>query len=187
LTSAGFGTPEAVVFDAEAPSQLTITIVTRPAFEGPDKKITVLIEEDGPTAQQILSQLEEAGYEITKCTLSDDPPSGRDVLSLLDLETAFFHNISEARFTQFKAFLLGLQEKGSGMLWATHLVDIGCRDPRYAQVLGFARTIRTEQLAVLATCQVDDYENSDSIDRLIQILAKFQARQGNEELNPDFE
>jgi acyl transferase domain-containing protein/SAM-dependent methyltransferase len=188
LISAGFGTPEAVVFDAEAPSQLTTTIVTRPAFEGPDKKITVLIEEEeGPTAQRILSQLEQAGYEITKCKLSDDPPSGRDVLSLLDLETAFFHNISEARFTQFKTFLLGLQEKGSGMLWATHLVDIGCRDPRYAQVLGFARTIRTEQLAVLATCQVDDYDNSDSIDRLIQILAKFQARQGDGELNPDFE
>jgi acyl transferase domain-containing protein/SAM-dependent methyltransferase len=187
LASAGFSTPEAVVLDAEAPQQLTTTIVTRPISKVPLKKITILVETEGPTARRILSHLKQAGYEVIKCKLTDDPPSGHDVLSLLDLEGAFFHGVEEARYTAFKSFLLGLQEKGAGMLWATHLVDIGCRDPRYAQVLGFARTIRTEQLAELATCQVDDFDRPESIDRLLQVLAKFQARQGDEELNPDFE
>ncbi|RMZ82891.1 hypothetical protein DV737_g1950, partial [Chaetothyriales sp. CBS 132003] len=187
LAAVGFDTPEAVVLDAEAPHQVTTAIIARPVIEAPINKVTVLAENDGPTIQRILSQLGKVGYEVTRCKLTDDPPVGQDVLSLLDVEEAFFHGIDEVSFNAFKSFLLGLQEKGAGMLWATHIVDIGCCDPRYAQVLGLARTIRTEQLAELGTCQVDDFHSPQSVDRLIQVLAKFQMRQGDEELNPDFE
>lgn len=187
LASAGFGAPEAVVLDADAPQQVTTTVISRPALETQSKKITILVEREGPKALRILSHLEQAGYDVTKCKLSDDPPSGQDVLSLLELEEPFIYEVDEANYTAFKTFLLGLQDKGAGMLFATQLVDIGCRDPRYAQVLGFARTIRTEQLAELATCQVDDFANSESIDRLLQIFTKFQARLGDDELEPDYE
>ncbi|EQL01609.1 Beta-ketoacyl synthase [Ophiocordyceps sinensis CO18] len=187
LAAAGFGTPEAMVLDAEAPHQVTTTIIARPSCEAPHKSVTVLVESQGPTAMRILGQLKKDGYDVTTCRLGHVPPAGQDVLSLLDLDEAFFHDMDEARFLAFKRFLLGLQERGSGMLWATHLVDIGCRDARYAQVLGLARSIRTEQLADLATCQVDDLDNPRSIQRLVQVLAKFQTRRGDEELDPDFE
>ncbi|TPX21015.1 hypothetical protein DIZ76_016915 [Coccidioides immitis] len=187
LAAVGFGKPEAVVLDAEAPHQVTTSFVARPIHETPIKKVTVLVDEERSAVTHILNQLEKDGYEVIKCRLGDIPPAGQDMISLLDIEQPFFHDIDEARFLSFKTLLLGLQEHGSGMLWATHLIDIGCRDLRYAQVLGLARTIRTEQLADLAICQVDAFDNPKSIDRLLQVLAKFQSRQGDEELNPDFE
>ncbi|KJF61407.1 polyketide synthase [Coccidioides immitis RS] len=187
LAAVGFGKPEAVVLDAEAPHQVTTSFVARPIRETPIKKATVLVDEERSAVTHILNQLEKDGYEVIKCRLGDIPPAGQDMISLLDIEQPFFHDIDEARFLSFKTLLLGLQEHGSGMLWATHLIDIGCRDPRYAQVLGLARTIRTERLADLAICQVDAFDNPKSIDRLLQVLAKFQSRQGDEELNPDFE
>ncbi|KNG85249.1 putative polyketide synthase [Aspergillus nomiae NRRL 13137] len=189
LSAAGFGDIEAVALDSEEPHQLTVTRVVRQVRETPIKKVTVLFEEEVPAVTNILSQLEKGGYQVTRCRLEDDPPAGQDVISLLDIEKPFFHEIDEASYLSFKAFLLGLQERDAGMLWATHLIDIGCCDPRYAQVLGLARTIRTEQLADLATCQVDSFENLKSIDQLLQVLSKFQARQDdpNEELNPDYE
>ncbi|KLU86298.1 hypothetical protein MAPG_05313 [Magnaporthiopsis poae ATCC 64411] len=64
-----------------------------------------------------------------------------------------------AAVRSFKPFLLGLQEKGVGMLWATHLVDIGSKNRGHAEVLGFARTVLTEQLAGLAICQVDGFDS----------------------------
>lgn len=187
LAAAGFGDIEAVALDSEEPHQVTTTMVVRQAREAPMKKVTVLVEEEGPAVTHIVSELEKEGYEVTRCRLEDDPPAGQDVMSLLDIEQPFFHGIDEARFLLFKSFLLGLQDRNAGMLWTTHLIDIGCRDPRYGQVLGLARTIRTEQLADLGTCQIDSFDSSASIRGLLRLFAKFQTRQGDEELNPDFE
>ncbi|KAG6168183.1 Type I Iterative PKS [Claviceps purpurea] len=188
LAATGFGTPECVVFDAERPHHVTTTIIARYPCEMAVKKVAVLVESEGPVVASILSRLEDSGYEISRCRLENAPPAGLDVLSLLDIEDAFFHDITEERFLAFKKFVLGLQMNGCGMLWATHLVDMGCLDPRYAQVIGLARTLRTEQTAdAMATCQVDDFNNSQSIDCLLQVLAKFQARQDDEELDPDVE
>ncbi|EZF68429.1 hypothetical protein H105_08950 [Trichophyton soudanense CBS 452.61] len=158
LGASEFGNIEAVTLDADEPHQLTVTMV-----------------------------LDKEGYQVVKCKLGDIPPAGQDVISLLDVENPIFHDIKEAHFLLFKTFLLGLQDRDAGMLWVTHLIDIGCKDPRYAQILGLSRTIRTEQLADLATCQVDSFESNNSINQLLQVLAKFQARNGDEELNPDFE
>jgi acyl transferase domain-containing protein len=187
LAAAGFGNIEAVNLDAEEPHQLTATMVVRQVSETPMKNITALFEEEGPAVTQILSQLKNGGYQVSRCKLADIPPAGQDVISLLDVEQPFFDDIDEAHFLSFKAFLLSLQDRDAGMLWVTHLIDIGCRDPRYAQVLGLSRTIRTEQLADLATCQIDSFDNLKSINQVLQVLAKFQTRQGDEELNPDFE
>ncbi|KAK3317264.1 putative polyketide synthase [Cercophora scortea] len=189
LSASGFAAPEAVVADTEPPYQLTTTTISRPIREIElVKKITVLVDDTAsPAVASILGQLTASSYEVTTVTLAGTPPANQDVLSLLDTTTPFFHQITEPRFLAFKSFLLGLQERGSGMLWATQLIDIGCADPRYAQVLGLARTIRTEQLAELAVVQVDSFGNAESVKKLIKVLAKFQTREGDEELNPDYE
>jgi hypothetical protein len=103
----------------------------------------------------------------------------------LDAEKPFFDRIEEARFLSFQAFVHSL--RGAGILWVTHLTDIGCCDPRYAQVIGLARVIRSETLADFATCQVDSFHNPKSIDHVIRVLARFQAREGDATLQPDFE
>ena len=187
LVSAGFGGIEGMVLDAEEPQQLTVTMVAR--HESPTKvitkRVTVLYEELGAVAKRILSQLEKEGFQVTSCKLDDIPPAGQDVISLLDAEKPFFETIVETRFQSFKTFLHSL--RGGGILWLTHLSEIGCRDPGYAQVLGLARVIRSEMLADFATCQVEHFEDSGSIDNIIRVLSKFQARHDDDILNPDFE
>ena len=189
LTAARFGGIEDVFPNAEEPRQPTAALVVRHAsfIKAPMKKITALYNEQGPIVTRVLSQLEKEGYQIAMCKLDDTPPAGQDIISLLDAEKPYFENmnIDEAQYSTFKTFIHSLRDQG--ILWVTHLTEIGCRDPRYAQVLGLSRSIRSEQLADLATCQVDSFDDPKSIDKVIQVLAKFQLRQGDETLNPDFE
>lgn len=67
----------------------------------------------------------------------------------------------------------------------THAAQIQCHDPSYAQVIGTARTIRNEALLDFATCEVDHI--GSSIDKVVDIFAKFQARVKGESLKPDYE
>lgn len=182
LAAAEFCEIEGIISD-----QLTTTIVARNASssKSPTKRITVLCEEQGTIVRQILSQLEKEDYQVTKCQLSDVPPAGQDVLSLLDTEKPFFETLDEGRFQSLKDFLHNL--KDAGILWLTHLSELGCRDPRHAQVFGLARVIRSEMLAEFATCEVDDLSNSESINNTIRLLTKFQTREADETMDPDFE
>ncbi|KAK2748478.1 Type I Iterative PKS [Myotisia sp. PD_48] len=187
LSAAGLGGIEGVIFDAEEPHQLTANIVTRHTsapVEGP-RRITVLHENQGAIAERVLNQLNKEGYQVATCKLGDVPPPSQDIISLLDLDKPFFEMIDEARFQNFKDFLHNMHD--AGIFWVTHLTEIGCRDPRYAQVLGLARVIRSEMLADFAICQVDDLSESVAVEKVIQVLAKFQARQGDDTLNADFE
>ena len=187
LVAAGFGEIEGMVLDAEEPHQLTVTMVARhaPFTKVAMKRVTVLYEELGAVVKQILSQLENEGFQVTKCKLNDIPPAGQDVISLLDAEKPFFETIDEPRFESFKAFLNSLHD--GGILWLTYLSELGCREPGYAQVLGLARVIRSEMLADFATCQVENFDSPESIDNVLRVLSKFQARHDDESLNPDFE
>lgn len=60
-----------------------------------------------------------------------------------------------------------------------------CQDPRFAQVIEFARTMRSKLLIDFAICEVDDFESSAA--QLIRIFSKFQERDTNDLLMPDFE
>ena len=182
LAAAGFYRIEGIISD-----KLTTTIVANNAYssKSPTKRITVLCEEHGTIVQQILSQLENEGYKVTKCGLSDVAPAGQDVLSLLDTEKPFFETIDEERFQIFKDFLHNL--KDAGLLWLTHLSELGCRDPRYAQIFGLARVIRSEMLAEFATCEVDDFSNPASINNIMRVVTKFQTREADETMDPDNE
>jgi hypothetical protein len=73
----------------------------------------------------------------------------------------------------------------SGLLWVLRSCHIGCSDPRYAQSIGAARTIRSEMLLDVATCEVDDI--GSSLDRIVDVFVQFQARANDESLKPDFE
>lgn len=186
LAAAGFGGIEEMVLDAEEPHQLTATMIARhDSFtKAAMMRITVLCEEPGAVVEQVLSQLEKEGYQVTKCKLDDLPPAGQDVISLLDVEKPFFETMDEQRFQALKVFLQGLGD--AGILWITHVSEVGCRDPRYAQVLGLARAVRSEMLIDFATCEVDEFDPM-STDKIIRVLARFQTREGDDTLNPDFE
>ena len=182
LAEAGFNRIEAVVSD----KLNTIIVAKETSYsQNARKKITVLCEESGPVVQQILSRLEKEDFEVTKCGLSDIAPAGQDVLSLLDTEKPFFETFNDRRYQVFKSFLDNL--KDAGILWFTYLSEQGCRDPRYAQIFGLARVIRSEMLTEFATCEVDDFSHPTSIENIVQVVTKFQNRESDDTMDTDNE
>jgi SAM-dependent methyltransferase len=183
LLAAGFGGIEGVVFDLPEPHQVTATMVARPASsKKASKRVTILCGDQRNDADEIVDCLKKAGYEITKCKINDSPPPGQDVISLLDREGPFFEKIDSARFQALGDLLRNLRD--SGILWLTPLSQIGCRDPRYAQVIGFARTMRSEMLIDFATCEISSF---NSPEKIVEVLAKFQVREDQDLLKSDFE
>ncbi|XXG98856.1 hypothetical protein Hte_005186 [Hypoxylon texense] len=185
LLTAGLGSIEGTILDSDEPHQLTALIVARPSgtTRPLPKRITVLCGEEDSCGSQIIDQLVKEGYEITKCRIEDSPPSGRDVISLLDVSGPYFEGMDSTRFETFRQFLRNLG--GAGILWVTPLCQIGCQDPRYAQVIGLARTIRSEMLIDFATCEIDDFNTAAN--QVVQIFTKFQRRDDDDALKPDFE
>ncbi|KAH7372241.1 putative polyketide synthase [Pyrenochaeta sp. MPI-SDFR-AT-0127] len=182
LTDAGFHEIEGIVSDNFSTVIVAKNITTTKSHT---KKVTVLCEEQGTIVKQILSGLEMDGYDVTICSLVDSPPAGQDILSLLDAEKPFFENMEDHRFHIFKDFLHRL--KDVGVLWLTHLCEHGCNDPRYAQIIGLARVIRSEALAEFATCEVDDFSNHVSIAQVLKVLGRFRIREAEETMDPDNE
>lgn len=68
----------------------------------------------------------------------------------------FFYRIGSAESESFKKFFLDLRE--NGILRVTHPSQMHCKNPRCAQIIGVARTIRSEMLIDLATCEADDID-----------------------------
>ncbi|KAI1417046.1 hypothetical protein F5Y13DRAFT_103691 [Hypoxylon sp. FL1857] len=88
-----------------------------------------------------------------------------------------------ARFESFRKFPHNLSN--AGILWVTPLCQPGCKDPRYARVVGLRRMIRSEMLVDFATCEIDSF--SPTAAKIVQVLAKFQRRESDDVLKPDFE
>ncbi|KIM92741.1 hypothetical protein OIDMADRAFT_62276 [Oidiodendron maius Zn] len=184
LIAAGFGGLDAVVLDAEVPYQLNAMMVAKPLSTPVNKKAIALLREDGESHADALSQqLQSRGYIVSQYGLGEKLPKSQDVISLLDYSRPFFEDIDEIRYQAFQHLVDNLGE--SGIMWITHPSQIQCQDPRYAQIIGTSRTIRAEMLVDFATCEVDDIDSS--LDRIIDVFAKFQAREKDELLDPDFE
>ncbi|KAI8241966.1 hypothetical protein K4K55_011505 [Colletotrichum sp. SAR 10_96] len=177
LEEAGFDGLDAVIRDAEEPHQLNAIMVARvrPRSTKAEKPIVLLCDDEEHLAEAMSLQLKQAGYTVNRRRLGDKlPDEPQDIVSLLDATHPFFEGISEDRFKAFQGVLEELSSSGAGMLWITHLSQIGCRDPRFAQIIGTARTIRTESLLDLATCEVDDLQAS--LATILAVLDRFQAR-----------
>ena len=170
---------------------------------------------DSSVADLLARQLELRGYNVNQRKLGDELPTGPldDIISLLDLgpRGPFFQAISEARFAAFQSLLEKLASSSSSssssssagdgrrpcMLWVTRPCQVRCRDPGYAQVIGAARTIRTEMLLSLATCEVDDVDGCGGgsswppLGRVVDVFARFRetgAAAGDDgSLDPDYE
>ena len=183
LLAAGFDGIDGFVLDTEGPCQLTATIIAKPITDRKAAKRVTLLCDDQANSGPVLRQLEKSGYQVVKCKIEDSPPPGQDVISILDRDGPFLEAMDNTRFQSFKRFLHNLGD--AGIFWITPVSQIGCQDPRYAQVIGLARTIRTEMLIDFATCEVDNIDSSP--DKTVQIFAKFQRREDNDLLKPDFE
>jgi acyl transferase domain-containing protein/SAM-dependent methyltransferase len=186
LKSAGFRTPDAAVCDSAEPYEICSVIVARPEVNKVfSPSVTLLTRSpQSESGNILLLALEGRGYRVDCCTIEDMPlPSGQDVITLLDEEDPFFENIDDSLFEHFKSLIADLKE--NGIFWVTRLSQIQCQDPRFGQIQGIARTIRSELLVDFATCEVDNL--SSSVDKIVEVFQEFQIRQENDTFKPEFE
>ena len=143
----------------------------------PAKSVTLLTRgNNSPVQQTIERQLVDAGYHIDFCTLDQVPPAKQDIISLLDAAEPFFENISAERFELFKQFIDSLDR--SGLLWPTKTTH-----PRYAQILGIARTLRSEMSLEFATLETVDFAPR----AVLEVFQEFQGRETDDDRKTDYE
>lgn len=148
-------------------------------------EVAILCEtEISPLARQVEALLIKAGYCVTFSNLDQLTTAGQDVVSLLDLTSPFFDNISANNLDIFQRYIKNLGK--AGMLWVTRSAQLNCKDPRYGQVLGIARTSRSELSIDFATFEIDEV-NSDAMAALLQVLSKFQRRRQDSHFDPELE
>ncbi|KAL8836758.1 MAG: hypothetical protein Q9170_002787 [Blastenia crenularia] len=186
LKAAGFSGVDSAVYDDDLPYQINVNIVSRPARDVASSKTLTLLCDDvsSPMARQVEAAFVHKGYSIDHCTINDLPPANQDIVSVMDLNAPFFDKISPENLTAFQRYLGNL--KSSGILWVSRSSQVGCKDPRYSQVLGAARTVRSELLIDFATFEIDDL-NEAALEALTAVFSKFQIRTKGPELDPDME
>lgn len=198
LEAAGFDVPEAVL-DGEAPYQVNAIMVAKPKqVTNPTKTMTLLCNDStSEHSTQILSALQQSGYEISISTLEMAPTpgldalapkmapfaQGKDVLALLEIDQPFFEKIDADTYQWFRSLIANLD--GSGIMWVTQSSQMHSKDPRYAQILGAARSIRSELGVDFATCEIDDVESST--ERIVQVFNEFNKRTDDDSFSPEYE
>ena len=189
LRAAGFTGVDTAVHDAEEPYQYCAAIVSQPR-SATDRMVhkspvTVICDQpDRGVAQSLILALENSNYKVSPRRLGEIIPEDEDIMSALDLETAFFEGITPARFSAFQQILC--QQKGQQFLWLTTPCQISCKDPSRAQSIGMARTIRSELGIPFLTLEVDP-DGKSFTHLAVQVFAKLQASDDAEKLLPDRE
>ena len=186
LRAAGFSGTDSVVYDNDMPHQINVNIVSSPVETTfYPREVTLLCDpEPSPISHQVEAMFTQKGFRVEFSTLDQMPPANHDVVSLLDLTAPFFDNLSARKLSAFQSYVGSM--KSSGMLWLTRSAQVGCKDPRYSQVLGIARTVRSELLVDFATFEMDTTDLS-ALDPLFEVFSKFQRRAKESELDPDWE
>ncbi|CAG8974567.1 hypothetical protein HYALB_00004363 [Hymenoscyphus albidus] len=168
-------------------SPLTTVVVAKPQPERILSKMITLLcnSNESKRGALIASELEAQGFQVSRCTLDNVPSEGQDTLVILDEDQSYFDNMSTIAFERLKRFVCALSNT-TGILWVTKPVQTHCPDPKYAPVIGFARTIRSELAIDFATCETNDLDSVTGLHSLIDVFCKFRER-GEVQPSPDFE
>ena len=177
---------EVVVYDDEAPYHIMANLVASPLVTNKqDKNVTLLYDSKiTPVMHEVENTFINRGYSVDFCSLSQKPSEKRDIIALLDLEKPFFGHIEPSTFESFKSFLVNL--KSAGILWVTKSAHFGSENPLFALVFGMARTLRLELSIDFGTFEMDSMQ-SGVWDALQKVFDKFQRRDKDSDLDPEYE
>jgi len=188
LRAAGFAGCDSVVFDNEQPFQMNANIITKPAIDfAYAKKVTLLSgSRVHPLAVNVETLLHEADYNVEHCLWDQDVPADQDLVSFVDLDKVLFHDIGDSDLEQFLQLVDTLRQ--SAVLWLTPPAQIHPIDPHAAQILGMARTIRSELAMSFATLELEN-EETGAADAVVKVLRKIQRDKDEivADLDPDME
>ncbi|KAL8700018.1 MAG: hypothetical protein Q9224_001157, partial [Gallowayella concinna] len=184
LLAAGFEGLDLSALDSGYTRQVSHPMILRPrqlSQPSREKQVTLLCGDHGNSS--LVHSLEKRGYKVNQCTLQDCLQPSTDVIALLDEDGPFFDKLNAQSYEALQDFVRMLGN--AGVFWITRPCQMHCRDPRYAQVIGAARTIRSELLLDFATCEVDSL--TSSVDQVVHVFEKFQSRSTDDMLRPEFE
>ncbi|KAF5254823.1 hypothetical protein FANTH_443 [Fusarium anthophilum] len=187
LKKSGYSGVDVAVYDDEEPYRHFSVIVAskEPSVPMNPSSVTLLAQyPQSYPATHISAALKTRGWNVTLRTIEDQIPQDQDVISCIDLEAAFFQDISQNMFTKFQEFT---QRLGStNVLWLMPPTQAWCMNPRSAQTLGVARTLRSELGLNLYTLEIDLKE--DHFGTLItDVFEKVIQDHDSETLEPDKE
>ena len=183
LAHAGYQVSNALVSNPTEAQLTSIMIARLPTEISAATHVTFLRQGTNMDVEPIKNELHARGYQIVGCTIEDIPPSNQDIIAVLDHDGPFLEDLDARGFEAFQRFLSNIQN--SRIFWVTGLCQIHCKNPRFAQIIGAARTIRSELLIDFATCEVDSFASSAS--EIIDTFTKFRSQIWNDSLQPDFE
>ncbi|KAF5551122.1 polyketide synthase [Fusarium phyllophilum] len=167
-----------------APWAATVVVARREPKITSNKRITLLCHGGGPS--ELTRELEAQGYAVDRCFLDQTPPLGQDIMAVLDEQGPFIESMDADGFTKLKTFVNSIQNP-NGLLWVTRQSSVECQDPRFAQTIGFTRTLRNETSTDIAACEVDSITSPENLATLVKVLVQFQTRSQDGVLGPDLE
>ncbi|CAJ2508142.1 Uu.00g093280.m01.CDS01 [Anthostomella pinea] len=182
LRAAGFGAVDSVVHPMDSTQVCNVIVARAEAAKIPEKQIALLTSDMSIDVGDMTKNLVDRGYNVSRITLGDEVPAGKDIVALLDQGSPFFKSMKPESYNALRKFILGLGD--SSLFWVTQLSVGKVVDPHYAEVIGFARVMRTELDVDFAVCQ----SGTDFADgRVIDVFEHFQKRVIDENSSPEME
>ena len=189
LRNAGFTGVDTTVLDAETPYQSCAVIVSQPLLDLHSRSncgaTTILCDQKtSKITKDLVAKMQALGIDHTVCEFGDRLPQSESVISTLDLESYFFGTISEDRFRAFQEVLS--EQEHRLILWLTGPSQILSQNPRSAQTIGVARSIRSELNMPFVTLEIDPRETKFG-ELVMQVFGKITNRKDDGTLAPDRE
>lgn len=188
LKAAGFNGVDVACHDhAEKAYRTNAAIVSRLKANSapPERKLALLCDDQNSSvARTLTTALTSSGWEVTPCQLNAVPPASQDIISCLDLEGKGFNELDEQSFYDFKSFVQSIGKQK--LLWLTQPVQINCKDPRSAQVIGVTRTLRSELALPIYTLEIFSDEPK-FVDLVTGVFEKLRSQEDFGNLAPEKE
>jgi coenzyme F420-reducing hydrogenase gamma subunit len=148
--------------------RLAATVISQPARKADvpeiDRAVTLLCQSaDADIVKRLASYLRDGGLQVELCLLGEEMPlKGRDNIASVGLENDFFgEDLSPDRLAAFQALMQHVDTEK--VLWLCPPFQVRCKDPRSAQTLGVARTVRTELSLQLFTMVIRNTKDEESL------------------------
>ena len=188
LRAAGFAGCDSVTLDNEQPYTYNANIVAKPAFDSPKPQKVTLLQDSTyiPLVGEVEKLLRAQGIGIEHCQWGQELPADQDLISFLDLgKKPLLQSISEEDLTRFLSIIDSFQQ--STVLWLTPLAQMHATNPQAAQVLGLARTVRSELAMSFATFELEN-TGSGAAEAVVDVVTKIQeSKEDIAELDLDME
>lgn len=186
LAKAGFKWLEGSALESPEQSHLTSIMMARVKHKENALRPVTIIHGSGKSDEQdqLGMDLAALGFQVSHCSMDQATTPNQDVIMLVDMDGPFFETIDSTSLNWLKILLENLQNSESSIFWVT---KNQCKNPAYAMVFGFARSIRVEMGIDFATCEIDDMHTTMDVVALAKVYHAFQKREVGKILGPDFE